>query len=203
MDIAVDYVFRVFQDIAGIVGKYKLDILPEALVILDIIHPGERMDGLEAELLAEFLLVKAVRIRVDLFRVHLVHADQMVPHLIRRIRELHIKLLAGHTERPQHNRETISGEDRKNDSHVLPAKLLPDIFGNLPDCRVIPLRTGHHSLRDADHVLVLDNKAFLFRRFEQAVPNQGDEIVSFFEDRHDNSSGGYSCVPHFPSLAFL
>ena len=113
MDVAVDYVFRISQNIAGVVGEYDLNILPEALVIFDIVHARERMDRVKSERLTEPLLVKAVRIRIDLLPVHVVLADQMVPHLVRGIRQLHIELLAGHAERPKHDRKTIPTQNRE------------------------------------------------------------------------------------------
>ena len=203
VDIAVDHVLRVLQNVTGVVGEHDLDILPQALVVFDIIHSGKRMHGVKAEHIAEAFLVEAVRIRIDFLPVHFVHADQMVPHLVRRIGKLHIELLAGHTERPQHDRETVPGKNREHDPHILAAEFFPDVVGDLLNSRVVSLRPGDHSLRDAENVPVLQFKSFFPGSFDQAVPDQGNEIVAFLEDWHDDSSGGYSCVPHTFFPCFL
>ena len=203
MDIAVNHIFRVLQNVTGIVGEYDFNVRAETLVIFDIVHSGERMNGVKAEHFPEAILVKAVLIWIDLLRVHFVHADQMVPHLIRRIGKLHIELFTGHTECPQHDRKTVPAQNRKNDAHILPAEFLADVFGDLLDSRVIPLRPSHDCLRDTEDVSVLQRKSFLFGRFEQAIPDQRNEIISFFENRHNDSSGGYPCVPHLSSLTFF
>ena len=133
--------------------------------------------------------VEDVGIGVDAAFVQFVGTDQRVADFVRGIAELDHNLFAAAGDTAQTDREAVAGHDREQDADCASAELLADVGRDLIDRGVVALRAGDDGLRDADHVAVAQRKAFACGSSQNAVCDDGGEIVAFADDRAADAAG--------------
>ena len=185
VNVTADDGVGVGEDGLDTVGENDLHLgtglLNDTLVIVHIVNAGEGMDH-GAEVAAELLQGQHIPEGIYAGLVQLIHADQMVAHLIGGQAEEQNDLLRAGGNAGEQKGETVAAENGEGDAHGLAAGLGPDIRSDLPDGSVVTLTAGHHGLGDGYYILVTGDNALLGQGVCNGVGGYGNDIVTLTEN---------------------
>ena len=180
------------KDGLGLVGKDDFDLgsagTDQLTVIRHIIHSCELMFVL-AEQLTVALQRQHIAVWVDAGSVKLIETDQLVTHLVRRIREHQHNFFHSHRNAPQTNGKAIAGKDGKNHTNGITPQLGTHVGRDVLHTRIIALRPRHNRFGHGDHIPVTQRKALCGSGPQHAVDHNGGEIISLPDDGAANAPG--------------
>ena len=199
VDIAAEDFARILQNGVCAVGedhfRFASAAFDQALVILDVVHAGKGVLFI-SESLPEFFFRKRIMVRVYPGGEELFFIEEMVADFVGRIAEHERDLFRTEGDAAQNDRETVPGKDRENDADMLSAQLCFDIRRDVLYGSIVPVRTGHDRFRYRNDVPVVKHESFCVRRGKDAVPYDGNKVVSLTDDGRADPAGNNTDCSH-------
>ena len=185
VDVAAEDGVGIVQNGLHTVGEDDLRLsaggFDEALIIVHIINAGEGVDH-GTEVAAELRQRQNVTIGVYAGLVQLLHADQMIAHLVGGQAEKQNHLFGTGGDAGEQQGEAVAAEDGEGNAHGLAAGLGLDIGSDLLHGGVVALAAGYHGLGDGHDVPVTGLDALLGQGIGHGVGGDGDHVVALAED---------------------
>ena len=151
------------------------------------------------EQLAVLLQGEDVGVGIDTGLVDLVQRHQLVAHLVGGVGQHQHHLLAAHGDTAQADGEAVAGEDGEDHTDSLTAQLGADVVSDVLHRAVVALSAGHDGLGHGDDVAVTKLKALGLGGLQDALGDDGGQIVALADDGAANTPGygtDFSCLFH-------
>ena len=176
-------------------GAHALDQL---LVEADVIHAGEGVHH-AAEGGPELGKAQHVVPGVDALLVQLIHAHQMVAHLVGGVAQQQHHLFTAAGDALQEQRKPVAAEDGERDTYRLAAGLGPHVGADIGNGGVVALAAGHHRLGDGHDVAVTGGDAVFPDGVHHRVHGDGHNVVALTENGrpHAPHHGADGSVHHY------
>ena len=165
-------------------------------VEIDIVNTGEGMDNMTEER-TELVDSQDISEGVDPSFIQTVPVHQMVADFVRRIGEEKDNLLTAGCHATQQQREAVAAQNGECDTDGTAAGLCTDIFGNLFDGGIIPLRTGDDGFGHGDDIPVCGSKTSFLPGSLHGVRDDSGYIIALADDRCANAAHDSSYGSHF------
>ena len=165
MYVTGQHVLGMLQDFLRLVCEDNFHFSPclfdQIAVILHIIHASKWMLIL-SEQFAVFLKIHHVAVWVNACIIKLVQGNQFISHFVAWVAQHEYYLLRAFCDTLQTDGETVSRQNRKDDSYSLSAQFRLDILGYRIDRRIVSLRSCHDGFCGCNHVAVTKLESFAF-----------------------------------------
>ena len=169
MDITAENMICIVQYCSRRVGKDDFTlgagIMDQLFIVIHIIYTCETVNFIAKQFPVLFQRENILK-RVNSRFFHLIQRDQMVAHLIGRVRKHQDNFFCSFSNSTEADSKPVPAEDRENNAYRLPSEFCFYICSNVINRGVISLGTGHNRFCHRNDISVANTETpfFICRR---------------------------------------